>query len=116
VDRCKVTVQPAGPAGERQVFLTLSLFVGTDDNTAMQQVDLVIPERTANQLGDALISGSVGIMREFDLSAEDPSSSRRRNVRTVDERFWKRHSSSLSNGPLSQSLFSLVRRLLGLGI
>jgi hypothetical protein len=70
VDRCKVTVQPAGRAGERQVFLTLTLLVG-DDNT-MQQVDLVIPERAANQLGDALICGSVGILREFDLSLEDP--------------------------------------------
>jgi hypothetical protein len=72
LDRCKVTIQPAGPAGERQVYLSLTLFVGADDNTTMQQVDLVIPERAANQLGEALISGSAGIMREFDLSAEDP--------------------------------------------
>jgi hypothetical protein len=29
---------------------------------------LVLPERLANHLGEALVSGSVGIMREFDVS------------------------------------------------
>jgi hypothetical protein len=66
-DRCTVTVQPAGPVGKRHVFLTLTLPIGTDDNNAIQQVEFVLPEQAANYLGEALISGSVGVMREFDL-------------------------------------------------
>jgi hypothetical protein len=64
-DRCSVTIQPAGSAGERHVFLTLSS--GADDNSAIQQIEFVLSERAANHLGKALISGSVGVMREFDL-------------------------------------------------
>jgi hypothetical protein len=43
--------------------------MGTDDNEAIQHqhVEFVIPEWAAKQLGDALISGSVGVMREFDI-------------------------------------------------
>jgi hypothetical protein len=65
VDRCTVRVQPAGPARKRHVFLTLS--IAADDKNAVQQIELVLPELAANQLGEALISGSVGVMREFDL-------------------------------------------------
>ena len=58
---CTVTVQPAGPGGNRNVFVSLS--TGPDS-----VVELVLPECLANHLGDALIAGSVGIMREFDVS------------------------------------------------
>jgi hypothetical protein len=65
MDHCTVIVQPAGEAGERQVFLTLSSCA--DATEAIQQIELVIPERAANYIGDALVSGSIGIMRKFDL-------------------------------------------------
>jgi hypothetical protein len=63
--RCSVMIQRAGSEGERHVFLTLSN--GADDNNAIQQIDFVLSERAASDLGNALISGSVGVMREFDL-------------------------------------------------
>ena len=62
--RFTITVQPAGSVGERRVFLTLS---GDADTNRQIQIDLVIPEKAANTLGDALISGSIGVMREVSL-------------------------------------------------
>ena len=56
-----IRIQPAGPIGHRNVFVSLS--TGSDS-----VVELVLPEGVANHLGEALISGSVGIMREFDVS------------------------------------------------
>jgi len=63
-DRCTVTVQPAGSAGERRVFLTVA---GDADTNKEIQIDLVVSEAEANNLGNALISGSVGVMRELSL-------------------------------------------------
>ena len=64
MDQCTVTIQPAGPVGKRHVFLTL---VFEDDNNA-RQIELVLSEHGANRLGQALISGSVGVGREFSLA------------------------------------------------
>ena len=64
MDQCTVTVQPAGPAGKRHVFLTLAF---EDDNNA-RKIELVFSERAANRLGQALISGSVGVGRDFNLA------------------------------------------------
>jgi len=50
----------------RQVYVTLA--GSSDDAEAAQQIELVLPECAANHFGEALISGSVGVMREFDLS------------------------------------------------
>jgi hypothetical protein len=61
---CKITVQPAGPAGERRVFLTLLSGAGEKSS---QQMEFVISAQTAQDLGNALISGSLGVLREFDL-------------------------------------------------
>jgi hypothetical protein len=61
-------VQPAGPAGNRHVFLTISL--SSNGNTA-QRVELVLPERAAYRLGQALAYSSVGLMQEFTLSVDD---------------------------------------------
>jgi hypothetical protein len=63
MDHGFVAVQPAGPAGKRHVFLTL-----TFHESSAQQVEFVLSERAANRLGAALMSGSLGIMREFDLA------------------------------------------------
>jgi hypothetical protein len=63
---CTVTVQPAGEPGIRQVYVTLSGCAKNGD--AAQQIELVLPECAANHLGEALISGSFGVMQEFDLS------------------------------------------------
>jgi hypothetical protein len=63
-NRCTVTVQPAGPAGERRIFLSVLVENGNDSS---QHIELVLQEGAARELGEALISGSVGIMREFDL-------------------------------------------------
>ena len=65
-DRCTVTVQPAGASGQRRVYVTLSGCAG--NGNAPQSIELVLPECAASRLGEALISGSVGIMREFDLN------------------------------------------------
>jgi len=64
MDQCTVTVQPAGPVGKRHVFLTLAF---EDDDNA-RQIELVLSERTANRLGQALIFGSVGLGQEFNLA------------------------------------------------
>jgi len=50
--------------GKRRVFLTLAF----DDDTNARQIELVLSERGASRLGQALISGSVGVGREFNLS------------------------------------------------
>ena len=63
VDRVSVAVQPAGPAGKRHVFLTV-----TFQESSARQVEFVLSERSANRLGEALMSGSHGVMREFDLA------------------------------------------------
>ena len=62
--RCTVTVQPAGSAGERRVFITVS---GDADTNKEVQIELVVRERAANNLADVFISGSVGVMRELTL-------------------------------------------------
>ena len=59
-----MTVQPAGSAGERRVFITVS---GDADTNKEVQIELVVRERVANNLANALISGSVGVMRELTL-------------------------------------------------
>ena len=63
MDPCAITVQPAGPAGKRHVFLTLAF---EDDNA--RQIELVLSERAANRLGQALISGSFGFGRDVYLA------------------------------------------------
>ena len=50
--------------GKRHVFLTLAF---EDDDNA-RQIELVLSERTANRLGQALIFGSVGLGQEFNLA------------------------------------------------
>ena len=50
--------------GKRHVFLTLAF---EDDNA--RQIELVLSQRAANRLGEALISGSVGVRREFNLAS-----------------------------------------------
>ena len=62
--RCTVTVQPAGSAGERRIFVTVS---GDADSNKEVQIELVVRERAANNLADALISASIGVMRELTL-------------------------------------------------
>jgi len=64
MDPWSVSVQPAGPVGRRHVFLTLAF---EDDNNP-RQIELVLSERAANRLGQALISGSFGFGRDFDLA------------------------------------------------
>jgi hypothetical protein len=64
LDRGTVTVQPAGPAGKRHVFLTVTL----EADSTSRQVEFVFSEHAAQRLGEALASGSIGIMREFDLA------------------------------------------------
>jgi len=64
MDPCTITVQPAGPVGKRHVFVTLAF---EDDNNA-RQIELVLSERAANRLGQALISGSFGFGRDFYLA------------------------------------------------
>jgi hypothetical protein len=59
--RGSVSVQPAGSAGKRQVFLTLTL------HESDRQVEFVLSEDAAHRLGEALVSGSYGVMREFNL-------------------------------------------------
>jgi hypothetical protein len=67
VDHGAVTVQPAGTVGKRHVFLNVAL--NADDETT-RHIEFVLSERAAHELGQALISGSVGVMREFDLSSD----------------------------------------------
>jgi len=62
-------VQPAGPAGKRHIFLTLSNCV--KDDGAVQQIELVFSESDAYRLGEVLISASVGIVRDCVLSPEE---------------------------------------------
>jgi hypothetical protein len=65
LDYGKITVQPAGPAGKRHVFLTLSFHSG---DTTIREVEFVFSKRAAQWVGEALLSGSVGVMREFNLA------------------------------------------------
>jgi hypothetical protein len=65
LDHGKITVQPAGSAGKRHVFLTLAF---DSEDITDRQVEFVFSERAAQRLGEALLSGSVGVMREFDLA------------------------------------------------
>ena len=67
MDHCAVMVQPAGPVGKRHVFLSLAF----EDDNNVRQIELVLSERAANRLGQALISGSVGLGQDFNL-ANDP--------------------------------------------
>jgi hypothetical protein len=69
VDHGTVTVQPAGTAGKRHVFLTVA-FDAANDTT--RHIELVLSERAAHKLGQALISGSLGVTQEFDLSSDGP--------------------------------------------
>jgi hypothetical protein len=59
-------VQPAGPVGQRRVMLALAF----SDGNATRQVEFVFSEEAANRLGEALISGSVGVMRDFVLCSD----------------------------------------------
>lgn len=63
MDRYAVSIQPAGSAGTRRVFVTIS--GKTEDNDNLQ-LELVLSEEAANNLGEALISGAVGVMRDID--------------------------------------------------
>jgi hypothetical protein len=65
LDHGTVTVQPAGPAGKRHVFLTLAF---DTEETIGRNVEFVLSERAANRLAEGLISGSLGLMRQFNLS------------------------------------------------
>jgi len=51
--------------GKRRVFLTLAF----QDDTDARQIELVLSERTASRLGQALISGSVGVGQYFHLTS-----------------------------------------------
>jgi hypothetical protein len=62
---CTVRVQSIGPSHKRQVFVSLSACA--ENGNGAQHIEIVLPECAANHLGEALISGSVGVMREFDL-------------------------------------------------
>ena len=64
MDPCTATVQPAGLVGKRHVFLTLAF----EDDDNFRHIELVLSERAANRLGQALISGSVGVGREVNLA------------------------------------------------
>ncbi len=64
IDEGIVTIQPAGPAGRRHVFLTLAC----NTDVTCRQVEFVLSERAANRLGEALMSGSLGVMRQLDLA------------------------------------------------
>ena len=64
LDRGTIEVQPAGPAGKRHVFLTISF--GAD--ASARQLELVLTERAAYQLSQALASGSVGVVQELNLA------------------------------------------------
>jgi hypothetical protein len=68
VDRGTVAVQPAGPAGKRCVFLTVTF--PADDNTS-RRFELVLSEQSAHKLGQALASGSIGVMRELELDSDN---------------------------------------------
>jgi hypothetical protein len=67
VDQGSVAVQPAGPAGKRHVFLTVTF--QADDNVC-RRFELVLSEHSAHRLGEALASGAVGVMRELDLQSD----------------------------------------------
>lgn len=60
-------VQPAGPVGKRHVFLTISL---TND-APERKVEFVLSEQVASRLSQALASGAVGLMQEFNFCAGD---------------------------------------------
>jgi hypothetical protein len=47
------------------VFLTLAFDA---DEMTSRQVEFVLSETAAHRLGEALTSGSVGVMRQFDFS------------------------------------------------
>ena len=47
------------------MFLTLAF---DSEDITDRQVEFVFSERAAQRLGEALLSGSVGVMREFDLA------------------------------------------------
>lgn len=57
-------VQPAGPVGKRHVVLTSF----NPDNDTERRLEFVFSERLAYLLGDALTSGSFGVIQEFKLS------------------------------------------------
>jgi hypothetical protein len=64
MDHGAATVQPAGPAGKRHVFLTLAF----DDDEITRKIEFVLSKRAAHHLGEALIAGSAGATREFNLA------------------------------------------------
>ena len=57
------------------MFLTLD-FASCD---TARQVEFVLSEKAARQLGEALTSGSVGVMQEFSLSVATAEKSRTEN-------------------------------------
>jgi hypothetical protein len=64
LDHGTIEVQPAGPVGKRHVFLTISF------GSTARQLELVLSERTAHRLGEALKAGSIGLPQEFHLSVD----------------------------------------------
>jgi len=52
----------------RRVFVTISGKTEVNDNI---QIELVLSEDAANSLGEALISGAVGVMRDIDVGSPE---------------------------------------------
>jgi hypothetical protein len=67
LDHGTVLVQPAGPVGQRHVFVAICFNTGDDP---IRTLELVLSEQVASRLGQALASGSVGLMQEFNLSVD----------------------------------------------
>ena len=82
--------------GKRHVFLTLAF---EDDNNA-RQIELVLSERAANRLGEALISVRSawgGILTWLTVLTEIRNACRQRSVPIVGGIFWRRRSSNRQN-------------------
>jgi len=57
---------------KRHVFLTICF---SPDDDPERKLELVLSERVASRLGQALASGSVGLMQEFNFSVGIPNNS-----------------------------------------
>jgi hypothetical protein len=64
LDRGGLSVQPTGSAGKRHVFVAVAF----EDGSTARQIEFVLSERAAHRLGQALMSGSVGVMQELNLA------------------------------------------------
>jgi hypothetical protein len=67
LDHGAFTDQPAGPAGNRYVFLILAF---DEDDETSRQIEFVLPETLARHLGQALTSGALGAARNFDSPSD----------------------------------------------